>query len=297
MAGSLQSRLADVGWRRVVFTVLAVAPLAVYVGLFQMWRNQALLLTSWVGGIGLLPPIFHHPAHRLHEFAAAIMMWPLLVGLLAQVRSPTRHVAGMLMALVSIAGVLLAIALTGGWEVVLIVVVLGVPTLLAALFHPAGRGLLSAFSLSRLNKVVLALVLVAAAPMLAFAANQVGLQTGAIEPAHDHAGDGHDHEIHAQHVEHNHFMFATAFAFTVIGVGLLTSLQPTGWWLSAWVTGLMVLVYAVAGLLVPESSSNFGLLWNLAAIVWATAFIAAARLTRGPEPTAPYGAPGAGPKA
>lgn len=297
MATSTRFKIAEFGWRRIVFTILVLVPLAVYVGLFQMWRNQALLITSWFGGIGLLPPIFHEPAHRLHEFAAAIMMWPLLVGLLAQFRSPTRHVAGMLMALISLAGVLLAIALTGGWEVVFILVFLGVPTLLATLFHPAGRELLTSLSVARLNKVMFVLVLVAAMPMMAFAANQVGLQTGAIEPAHDHAGEGHDHEVHEQHVEHHHFMFVTAFILTVIGVGLLTSLQPPGWRLSAWVTGLMVLVYAVAGLLVPESSSNFGLLWNLAAIVWAGGFIGAAKMTEDADRSHRTGARGAEPGA
>ena len=279
----LRSRVAALGARRIAFTFLVLVPLLLYVGLFQMWRNQALLLTSWVGGIGLLPPIFHHPAHRLHEFAAALMMWPLLVGLLAQLRSPTRNVSGMLVALVSIVAVFAAIAITGGWELIFIVVVLGVPTLLATLLHPAGRELLGSFSVAGLNRVLLVLVVVAAVPLLAFTANQVGLQTGAIEPAHDHDDGGHAEEIHDEHVEHHHFMFVTAFVLAVIGVGLVSSFQPSGWWLSAWVVGAMVAVYGIAGLLVPEASSNPGMLWNLAAIVWAVGFVAAAELTQDPD--------------
>lgn len=276
----LRSGVAGYSWRRIVFTVLVLLPLLLYFGLFGFWRNQALLVTSWFGGVGLLPPIFHHPAHRLHEFAAAIMFWPLVIGLLSQLRSPTRHVAGMLMALVSIVGVLLAIAATGGWDLVPIIAFLGVPTLLATLVHPSGRDLLRSFSLDQLNKVTLVLLVIAAVPLLAFTANQVGLQTGAIEPAHDHAGAGHDEEVHAQHVEHHHFMFVVAFVLAVLGTALLASFQLPGWWLSAWVAGLMVVVYAIGGLGVPEAASNPGLLWNLAAIGWAVVFVGAAEYTQ-----------------
>lgn len=276
-----ESRLAGVGIRRIVFTVLVLVPLAVYVLLFQMWRNQALLLTSWVGGMGLLPEIFYHPAHRLHEFAAALMMWPLLIGLLAQFRAPRKHVTGMVMALYAMVAVLLAIAITGGWEVAPILAFLGVPTLLATVAHPAGRELVTSFSGSNVNRVTLVLVVIAAIPLLAFAANQVALQTGAIEPGHEHgAGAGNAEEIHEQHVEHHHFMFVVAFVLGVIGVGLLASFQLPGWWLGAWVAGLMMAVYSIAGLLAPEASSNPGLLWNLAGIAWAVVFVAAAERTQ-----------------
>lgn len=283
----LRERLSEIGLRRIAFTLLVLVPLVLYVVVFQMWRNQALLITSWVGGVGLLPEAFHHPAHRLHEFAAAMVLWPLLVGLLAQLRSPTRHVSGMLMALVSIAGVLVAIALTDGWEVAIVLVFLGVPTVLAAILHPAGRELLDTFSVSRLNTVILALVVVAAIPLLAFTATQVNLQTGAIEQTHDHEEGGHAEEIHEQHVEHNHFMFVAAFLVAVVGVGLVVSFQPPGWRLSAWVVGAMIAVFGLSGLLVPDASSNPGTLWNFAALVWAAGFVAAAEATRRSDRVAP----------
>lgn len=278
---AVTSKLVDLGWRRIVFTVLVLIPLLLYVGLFQMWRNQALVVTSWFGGFGLLDPVFYLLPHRLHEVAAAAMVWPLLVGLLAQFRSPKRHVAGMLMALLSMVGIFLAIALTGGWDVFPIIAFLGAPTLLATIAHPAGRELLGAFSLDRLNRITLVLVVIAAVPLLAFAADQVALQTGAADLGHGHA---HDDEVHAQHVDHHHFMFVTAFVITVVGVGLLVSFQSAGWWLAAWVVGAMVAAFGLAGLLAPEASSNPGVLWNLAAVVWAVGFVAAAESTQDGDP-------------
>lgn len=271
--------LADLGWRRIAFTIVVLIPLVLYLGVFGFWRNQVLLVTSWFGGFGLLEPIFYDTAHRLHEFAAAMMLWPMIVGLLAQFRSPKRHVSGILMALWSLVSVLLAIALTGGWELTPIVAFLGVPTLVATLLHPAGRELLGVFVTARPDTLTLALVVILAIPFLALAANQVALQTGAVEPAHDHAGAGHDHEVHQEHVDHHHFMFVTAFAFSAVGVGLLTSLRPPGWRLSAWVVGAMVGVYGLAGILAPTAASNPGVLWNVGAIVWALGFVVIAQRT------------------
>lgn len=271
--------IAELGWRRIAFTIVVLIPLVLYLGVFGFWRNQVLLVTSWFGGVGLLEPVFYDVAHRLHEFAAAMMLWPMVIGLAAQFRSPKRHVSGILMALWSVVSVLLAIALTGGWELTPIVAFLGVPTLVATLLHPAGRELLGAFSTGRLDTLTLALVVIAAIPLLAMAANQVGLQTGAIELAHDHAATGHDAEVHQAHLEHHHFMFVSAFIISALGVGLLTSFRPRGWRLSAWVAGAMVGVYGLAGILAPSAASNPGVLWNLGAIVWAVAFVVVAEQT------------------
>lgn len=280
---SLQETLADWGWRRIGFTILVLIPLFVYAGLVQGWRNQLFLITSWLGGVGVMPPEFLEIGHRLHEVAFAVVFWPLLIGLLAQLRSPSRHVAGQLMALVTLVGLLLAFAVTNYWDPAMILVFLGVPTVLAALLHPAGRGLVSSFSVERINRATLVLVVVAAVPLLAFTATQVGLQTGAIGPAHDHAGGGHDEEVHEQHVEFGHFTIVVGLVLGVIGVGVLASLQQPGWWVAAWITGLMVVTYGLAGLGAPEAASNPGLLWNLAAIIWGAGFIAVAEYTQDGE--------------
>ncbi len=120
-------------------------------------------------------------------------------------------------------------------------------------------------------------------PLVAFAATQVGLQTGAIEQAHDHAAGGHAEEVHEQHVEFGHFAFTAGVVFAIIGAGLLATLQLSGWWLAAWVTGAMSVVYGLASVAAPEASSNPGLLWAVAMIVWGVLFVAAAELTQDTE--------------
>lgn len=277
MANALDT-LKEYGWRRILFTILVLIPLIIYAGLVQGWRNQIFLLSSWIGGIGVLPPEFLEIAHRLHEVAFAVVFWPVLIGLLIQLRWPKRYLSGIYLALIGLAAILFAFAITNYWDPAMILVFLGIPTVLATLLHPAGRELIEVFSVDRVNRVLLVLTIIAAVPLLAFAANQIGLQTGAIEPAHDHAGAGHDEEVHEAHIEFGHFTIVVGLIFGVIGVGLLASLQPPGANIAAWLAGLMVTVYALAGLLAPEAASNPGLLWNLAALVWAAVFIGAAQL-------------------
>jgi uncharacterized cupredoxin-like copper-binding protein len=112
---------------------------------------------------------------------------------------------------------------------------------------------------------MLALVIIAAVPLLAFASSNIGLQRTVPD---DHAGMGH-------------YGFMAAFGFTVIGVGLLASLRPDGWRLTAWVAGLLPALLGLASLVFPDASSSLGPVWALAAIAWGAVFVAAAELTKG----------------
>jgi hypothetical protein len=129
---------------------------------------------------------------------------------------------------------------------------------------------------SRVNWVMLALVVIAAVPLLAFASTNIRLQATLLD---DHAAVGH-------------YGFMAAFSFTVIAVGVLASLRPDGWRLPAWVAGALPALLGVTSLLYPDSSSSLGLVWALAAITWGVVFVGAAELTRAAEvPTLP-GSPG-----
>jgi hypothetical protein len=77
-----------------------------------------------------------------------------------------------------------------------------------------------------------------------------------------------------------------AFSLTVIGVALLASLRPDGWWLPAWIAGGLAARLGVASLLFPNAGSSIGLAWSVAAIAWGVAFVAVAELTQeGERPT------------
>ena len=69
---------------------------------------------------------------------------------------------------------------------------------------------------------------------------------------------------------------AVAFSFTVIGVGVLSSLRPDGWRLTAWVAGVLPAALGIASLVYPDVDSSLSSAWSVAAIVWGLAFVARA---------------------
>jgi plastocyanin len=226
------------------------------------------LLMSVLGGfLGMAH--FTEPSHRIHDLTYGFLFTTAVVGLLAQLLRPSKNVAGMLMALIPWIGLLLAAALATDPGVILSAerMLVAAGTVLAALLHPARRDFLRSFSVSRINWVLLGLVIIAAVPLLAFASTNIGLQGTA---TNEHAGMGH-------------YGFMAAFGFTVIGVGLLASLRPEGWRLTAWVAGLLPAILGLASVVYLDVDSSLGLVWALAAVGWGVVFVAAAELTRDAE--------------
>lgn len=140
-------------------------------------------------------------------------------------------------------------------------------TAVAALLHPAGRHFVRSFDPRRLNRVMLALVGGAALPLVALASTNIRLQ-GTVRDDHFFQG---------------HYAFMAAFGFTVIGVGVLASLRPDGWRLTAWTAGILPVVVGASSMLCPDATSGLNMGWALAAIVWGVAFVAVAGLTRDGE--------------
>jgi len=207
--------------------------------------------------------------HRIHDLTFAFLFLPPIVGVLAQLRRPARNIGAMWMALVPSAALLLTLLLTlavGGNVRALqppwLTVAAGV--LLATALHPAGGALLRAFSVSRLSRPLLALTLVAAVPLLAFAAVNIGMQST--------FGD--------EHAAAGHYGFMAAFAFTVIGIGLLASVRPVGWPLAAWIAGLLPTLLGASSLIYPGASSSLPPFWALAAVVWGAGYLISAEVVR-----------------
>jgi hypothetical protein len=210
---------------------------------------------------------FREPHHRVHDLTFSFLFGTGVVGMLVQLRRPSENVAGQLMALIPWVALVMASVLSNTPPRFAPLPILGALTLLATLLHPTGRDLFSSFSVSRVNRVMLALVIIATVPLLAFASIKVGLQRTA---TNDHAALGH-------------YGFMAAFSFTVIGAGLLASLRPDGWRLTAWVAGLLPALLGLASLVYPNVDSSLGLVWALAAMAWGVVFVAAAELTQDPE--------------
>lgn len=262
---SLRASLSEFGWRRLVFSLVVLVTL----GLFGL-VGVVLLQPDLVGGllgqnmVAHISQHFRDPHHRVHDLTFSFLVGTAVVGMLAQLRTPSENVAGQLMALIPWVALVLASALTNTPVRFAPFPVLAALTLLATILHPTGRDLFSSFSVSRMNRVMLALVIIAAVPLLAFASTNIGLQRAV---TNDHAALGH-------------YGFMAAFSFTVIGVGLLASLRPDGWRLTAWVAGFLATLIGLASVVFPNVDSSLDLVWALAAIAWAVTFVAAAEFIR-----------------
>jgi len=241
-----------------VFSLIVLATVV----LFGLIGLMVLLMQLRPGFMGMAHGTELH--HRVHDLTFAFLLAPAAVGMLAQLKSPSQNVAGQLMALIPWIALLLAFVLATTWLVFAPAPILGALTLTATILHPARRDFLRSFSGSRVNRVILALVIIAAVPLLAFASRNIGLQRTV---TNDHAALGH-------------YGFMAAFSFTVIGIGVLASLRLDGWRLTAWVAGVLPVLLGLASLVYPNNDSSLALVWALAAIAWGVGFIVAAELTR-----------------
>lgn len=236
-------------------------------GLSGLFAGMVVLMNLIPGFMGMAH--FVEPAHRIHDLAFSFLNGTAVVGLLAQLRSPRRNVAGQLMALVPFGALTLAFALTNAWVAQPPWLLLGVATAIAAMFHPAGLPT-GAFSRAQVDRPMLALVAAAAVPLLAYAWTNIGLQRAVL----------------TDHVMAGHYGFMAALSLTIVGVGLLSSARPAGWRIAAGVTGALPVALGVASIVFPVDSS-LEPRWAVAAVVWGIAFVAVAELGRRVTRSAP----------
>jgi uncharacterized cupredoxin-like copper-binding protein len=264
-----------------VFSLVVLLALGLF-GFFGAVLLQPDLVVGLLGQstAGHIAQHFRSPHHRIHDLTFAFLLGTAAVGLLAQLRTPSKNVAGQVMALTPFVGLVLAFVLTNTAVLSVPWLAIGALTFVATALHPTERHLFGSFGVSRVNRLMLALVVVAAVPLLAFASTNIGLQRAV---ADEHAALGH-------------YGFMAAFGVTVVGVGLVASLRPDGWWLPAWVAGVLPALLALASLLFPDVDSGLGPVWAPAAIVWGVAFVAAAELTQDAKHPTPLGSRGVPPR-
>jgi hypothetical protein len=241
--------------RRAAFTAVVLLTL----GLAGLFASMVGLMNVQPGFMGMSH--FSEEHHRVHDVTFSLLNGTVVVGMLAQLRRPTRNVAGQVTALIPFAALLLAAALTNGWVLSPPWLALGATTVLATTLHPAGDPL-RWFSGARADRVMLALVGAAAIPLLAFAWTNIGLQRAG--PT-DHALAGH-------------YGYMAAFSFAVIAVALLASVRPAGWRPVAWVAGALPVVLGIVSLIYPTADSRLDGVWAAIAIGWGIAFVTGAEL-------------------
>jgi hypothetical protein len=269
---------ANAGRRRTAFSLVVLVTLGL-VGFIGLMLLKPDLITGLLGHdmAGHISQHFRQLHHRVHDLTFSFIFGTAVVGMLAQLRRPSENVAGQLMALIPWVALGLASALSVTWIRFAPAPILAALTLLAIILHPAGGNFFRSFGMSRLNRLMLALVIMAAVPLVAFAATNIRLQATA---TNDHAALGH-------------YGFMAAFSLTVIGVGLLAALRPDGWRLTAGVAGILPALLGLTSLLFPDVDSSLDRVWACAAIAWGLVFVAAATLTQAAPGSARLGS-GAG---
>lgn len=265
------STATELGKRRLAFYVV-VGSFVVLFGAIT-GPELAFLFTGWFPGTDLGP-------HRLHQIVIAATLWAVLLGMLVQLHAPETSIGGVYQTALVVLAVFVGGAVGGFFlPPVLIFLVLAI---VAAALHPAGRDVVRVLTPRKLDRWLLALVIVAAVPLLLFAANQTALQLGTAGHSHaEHAEAGSEHEkAHQEHIDEGHFASMTGLAFAIIALGLLASLRPPGWWLPAWTAGGMAVVYGLASTLFPDLASSAGTLWGGLAVLWGMGLVATAELTQ-----------------
>lgn len=259
--------------QRTAFLVVVLITLAL-IAFFGVvvWQPEvfAKLLGQEAGHVG---EHFREQHHRVHDLTFSFLLGTALVGMLAQVRAPSRNVAGQLMSLMPFVGLLLVLLMTNLAVLSIPWAVVGSFTLLAATLHPAGRELFASVRAPRVDRSMLALVAIATVPLLTLTAVNIGLQRTA---ADDHAALGH-------------YGYMAALGLTIIGVGVLASLRSEGWRVVLWTAGGLAAFTGLASLMFPDAASRLEPVWALAAIAWGVAFVAAGERARGTQ-AAEYGA-------
>ena len=71
-----------------------------------------------------------------------------------------------------------------------------------------------------------------------------------------------------------HWSAMGGFALSVIGLAVIASFRPAGGWrLPGWAAGLILAIYGVASLVVPNDASAANSVWATLAVTWGLAFI------------------------
>lgn len=266
------ARTKDLGWQRLLFTAALVLALLL-IGLNGLLVVRSELFNDILNPriVGAAAAHFNTVEHRIHDLTFGLLYSTGAIGLLTQIRSPRRHVGGLLMALLPWASLGLVFLLTSYWVAqgtqfqMYATAVYGGFTLSALLLHPGGRDLLRSFDKGASSKPMLAMAVAAGIPTLIFGAVNVGLQR-----SEDAAN------IHWQI---GHYGFMAAISFTMVGLAIMASLRPFGWRIPAWAAGVLPTLFGVLSLLNPDVDSAFSLPWALLAIAWGVGFVAVAEHT------------------
>lgn len=178
---TLTHKLKELGWRRIAFflVVLTTLGLNVFLVLF--------VISGLLGWSETAEAMGHFSSPDIHEFAFSLLFATAGLGMLVQLWKPTENIVGQVMALIPWIAMALIIPLTSYWVfggalfMIAATVIFGSLTILAMFLHPARSEIVRSLNVSRVNRLILALVAVATIPLVTFAFTQIGIQKSGIK--------------------------------------------------------------------------------------------------------------------
>lgn len=279
--------------------VFSVAILA-YLGFLLFINIMMFLPDNWMSAMGHFSFVSTGDTHDLiHEIIFALIVGTVAVGLLTQLWRPKENFTGQLVALIAWVVMILIAAITNNWVPQPLFIIFGGLTILATIFHPAGRGLFSWFTGVRANKTLFVLVMIAAIPLLLLSFTNIGLQIegggGASlfdhNPPAFHGGvqteplnemedmtmndEADDDE---KHIALGHYRNLGAISLIIILLGILASYRPRGWRLTAWIAGFLPMILGLLSVILPDAESSLSIVWSLLSIIWGIVFITTSEL-------------------
>jgi hypothetical protein len=237
--------------RRLAFFIwAAVLSLAFGVGFFGL----TVLVIGWFETpFGVSTPV----SELSHGALAGII---ITVGLLAQLRSPARRIAGVQQAVLGLLAFLITALIGGRQEPLQASLFFLAAVAILVVLHPArgeffkpGDGPIASLA---------AVAIVGAVPAVAYTVNMLVQARQFVGPPH-----------HA-----DRFAEMGAAAIAIVLVGLLASLKTKGWRISAWSAAAAAIVVGLASIVFADAPGAVGRVWGSMAVVAGVLFLVLAEL-------------------
>lgn len=237
--------------RMPLFYAVTVAFLAFL--LFALNEPMRLAYAAWTPGYEVF-------GHRVHHILIGSILTLLVVSVAVQLYRPAERVGAYLFGALAVATLLVVNLVAEGVGALAELGIFVVPMVIIGLLHPGLRS----FRPSRetLDARLLALGVVAAIPLIVFAAMQVNLHLTVMN----------------EHVVFGHYLMMAGGALT-IGLGaLVASFRPAGWRGLAYGVAMLAAIVGIASAAFadPIQGVNFGVVGGALAVLWAVCFVAVA---------------------
>ena len=186
----------------------------------------------------------------------------------SQVRQPEHKIAPLQQIAIVALALGCAAAASGAFVGLAGTVVLLVPLVVILALHPARRRVLRRPHRPKSIQLV-AIALAAAVPTLTYAAQMASNGRAGLPPE--------DSFAYVPTV----WSAAAAMALSTVLVALLAALRPPGWAVPAACAAVAAFIFGTASIINPDVPASGGRGWGVAAILWSTLWLVAARRERG----------------